>query len=314
MPRLGLALWLVAGLCGCSVFEDDAPPPAPTGPKEVEVPFHRTKNGALVLQAGMNGNAPAAFVLSTTADQVLVLESQAKKWGIGQVEADGHIPTTKHYWVRDMACGAMKVHNVRCQIIADASVSKLEKKLGESLPNFGGMLGYSFLSSLTIFIDFAGEKIALHEGSTEGDARLGDSTGLTFYVGGGQARHSFVVFKASVRGKEPDPFVLDLASHYSVLMPRAARELGVSPMKADELEAAGLPAGKSMVEAGPLKIGEHVLEHQPMAVVDLTRDLGYDISGMIGTDVIERWTLVLDYPRGRLFLLPPSKAPAPKKT
>lgn len=117
-----------------------------------------------------------------------------------------------------------------------------------------------------------------------------------------------LVIEASVNGK-PMHFVFDTGGH-SILSPDAARSLGLTPVGGVRSGGTGTgTVAQRFTRVKELRIGGAVMRDQAFSVIDL----GYPsmergdqppLAGLLGLEVVERFTTRLDYRAGTLTLLP----------
>jgi hypothetical protein len=122
----------------------------------------------------------------------------------------------------------------------------------------------------------------------------------------------FAIVEARVTGGAPLAFILDTGGH-DILTPAAAKRLGLPLSGAGFSSGAG--AGQTptqFTKVASLTLGEAEMTDQPFVVLqlDLGQAMGADgkptpISGIIGLELFERFTVTLDYARGRLALRRP---------
>jgi predicted aspartyl protease len=106
-------------------------------------------------------------------------------------------------------------------------------------------------------------------------------------------------------------FVLDTGAAETILDPRLADKLGVVPFQDSEkgVFAGGKTAGQRFALLAKLRLGDLTVRRIPVTLLDTTpisAALGSTpVEGVIGVDILRRFTATLDYPRRRLSLARP---------
>jgi hypothetical protein len=126
----------------------------------------------------------------------------------------------------------------------------------------------------------------------------------------------FALVEARINGGAPLTFILDTGGH-DILTPAAARLLGL-PLSGSGFSS-GAGAGRTPTQftrVASLALGDAEMTDQPVVVLqlDLGQAMGANgattpISGVIGLELFERFTVTLDHAAGRLVLRPPSPQP-----
>jgi predicted aspartyl protease len=140
------------------------------------------------------------------------------------------------------------------------------------------------------------------------DARIDAPSGVTSVPFSPErlgARHKrtlpFVVVVASVNGSAPLRFLLDTGGQ-NILTPRVAKRLGIVPAGTASVGGAGsgtVPYAFAWVKN--VRIGDAVMQHQPFMILSLD-DLLPDIDGIVGAELLSRFTGRFDFKAGTLSL------------
>ena len=148
------------------------------------------------------------------------------------------------------------------------------------------------------------------------DARLAGGAAVASAPFGLDALSGFPIVEARVNGRGPLLFILDTGGH-DILTPAAAAALGLP------LSGAGFSLGAGegstptrFTRVSKLALGAAEMTDQPFVVLelDLGQAVGPDnrptaISGVIGLELFERFTVTLDYAARRLSLRLPRAEP-----
>jgi hypothetical protein len=145
------------------------------------------------------------------------------------------------------------------------------------------------------------------------DAGLGNGRDVAYAPLRMDAMSGFPLVEARINGQGPFLFILDTGGH-DILTPAAAKTLGLA------LRGAGFSLGAGQgstptryTKVAKVTLGEAEMRDQPFVVLQL--DLGQaaapgggmaPISGIIGLELFERFTVTLDYAAGRLELRLPA--------
>lgn len=133
-----------------------------------------------------------------------------------------------------------------------------------------------------------------------GPARLQASTTIPIEVVGDR----FVVVQVSVNGHAPDRFLLDTGSTISVVDRATARRLGLevvgSRLAVTHTDARDVPlVGPVSLALGPLEVNDLTIFVLDVPVLQPGR---CRVSGVLGQDVLARFSYLLDYRNRRLEL------------
>src|SRR6185503_18977674 len=148
---------------------------------------------------------------------------------------------------------------------------------------------------------------APHDAAIHGDA---EAVFAPFRL---EAMSGFPIVEARVNGQGPLLFILDTGGH-DILTPAAAKALGLP------LRGAGFSLGAGegstptrFTKVASVVLGAAEMTDQPFVVLQLDLGRAMDfagrptaISGIIGLELFERFTVTLDYAAGRLELRLPA--------
>jgi predicted aspartyl protease len=164
----------------------------------------------------------------------------------------------------------------------------------------GGILGYDFLSRFVARIDFERNLISLFEpdsftaaaGETPLDAPL---------------IHNVFSLPCSLDGRFGGTFLIDTGASNSLLQKRFTDEHGITGEHRNaeiSIIGAGGEDSASLAVFDSFKIGEFVIEDPVFAVSSSERGIGAftGISGIVGNDILSRFSVTLDYGNQKIYL------------
>jgi hypothetical protein len=272
------------------------------------VPFDLYGNNILV-RVRINDTRPVWFVFDSGASVNVINDRAAKTLGLktggtGTLDALGGMATGSFVEGATISISGVKASNQR---IAAVPLDALSAYSGRDVQ---GLVGNNFIRNFVVEIDYHGRTLIFHDPKAYNLAGTGDALKLENRGG-----NPFVKAELSPDGKETitDWFEVDTGSNgtFSVNRPFAEKHrlLALIP-KANVAEGAG-GAGvggetKSIdARVGGITLGRYTL-NKP--VISISQDAeGYGESadaGFIGTDLLRRFTVTLDYQSQRMLLKP----------
>lgn|SRR5262245_35853844 len=127
--------------------------------------------------------------------------------------------------------------------------------------------------------------------------------GIRFRIG---PKRPLLVVDVKVNGAGPFAFVLDTGASFSVITPRTAKAVGITPTgeSPTAIGAGGrIEAGLCRLET--FKLGAHLVRNLDVALMSLDeveKPLGLRIGGLIGYNFLRQYVVTIDYPAKRLHL------------
>ncbi|UCF04466.1 MAG: aspartyl protease family protein [bacterium] len=165
---------------------------------------------------------------------------------------------------------------------------------------FTGILGYDFLSRFTTHIDFEGKTISLYEP---------DSTppSPSDAVIDAPLIHNILSFTGRVNGSHSGTFLLDTGANSSVLRKEFVKEHDLAdPDQLPRIAVIGAGGREEVAlrRFDSFEVGGIVIEQPVFAIAREPAGIGaFDgISGIIGNDILERFTVILDYKHQKIHL------------
>lgn len=113
--------------------------------------------------------------------------------------------------------------------------------------------------------------------------------------------------EAVVNGKEKVNLIIDTGGSELILDPRVAKAMGAPEFGTTQgTFGGGLQAATNHSRIESLQLGEYVIRHVPIHVLDTRRFAaaarGKRVDGVLGTVVLSHFLATLDYPQGKLIL------------
>lgn len=256
----------------------------------------------LVLEASIQGSAPLDCALDTGASHCVLLPEVAKRLGVRadevrQAAGAGGALEVRLGRADSIAVGEAMVRDV--PLIVSDELKRIGAAIGHSI---GGNLGHSFLGGYRMTLDYAGLELELASAEEPDDTRPARAD-LAFEL----AHPLKPLIMIPVRlGARLARFALDTGASISVLSPEMARQC--------ELETAHMPGmtgGGGAVAAAAALIPELAIEQVTISRVRvavaefltmLSGTIGTQIDGILGTNVLRRFRVTIDYPRQRIRL------------
>jgi Aspartyl protease len=273
------------------------PPPARaawTFANPKPIPIAVTPQRALI-DAKING-VKGRFILDTGANAIFLNRSFADRAKVAKLNASG------------MALGLYGAEpsdtrraetveiggNVLSNVVVEATDFNSRDYRGLDRQNYDGLLGYDVFAGALVTVDFAAQTItiadpATQQGEPSGLGILTDTSGWIPTIP--MTLNRSIAVKAMLDTGDPGAIVFgpDILYKYHL---RMARNIGVR-------------AGMGSVECGnidTLQIGPITYYGEMACKLDTDLINGRRI--LVGLDFLRHFTVVFDYPRGRLFLQP----------
>jgi predicted aspartyl protease len=281
------------------------------GDFKVEVPIEYSLKMLFVEVAVGDAESPFSFILDTGAGMTCLSEDLADTLGVestGDMSASGaggaldaHIAHLDR-----LAIGALEVRDLDVMVL---NIARISNMMGRRID---GILGYNVLNRYTTTIDIAGETLTF-EGS---DAELPSGDG--YYDVPFQVLMGVPVVEGVLNGTKRLDFVVDTGASMSVLPMAVADELGPK-RRIEGAMAAG--ADSRPIELGLGRFDELALGgakiDEPVFSYPLTAQepdpLGVSIDtanrGVIGTGILSRFRVTLNYDKAKLVLHPVEPPP-----
>jgi predicted aspartyl protease len=265
-----------------------------------------TDNPLILIPVSVNERGPYEFILDTGAGTSLVSPRLAAGLGIASegtregTGAAGRVMVAMGR-VESLAVGAARRGPM--PIAVTAEVDRIGAAVGARID---GDLGYDFLKSFTLTLDYRRRVIRLTQGGYEvaGAGGVGHAQ-VPFRLAG--AVKPLVMVPAYVNGRGPHAFVLDTGASATVLSPTLAAALRIETVAAEAMTGAGGILQATSGRVGTLAVGGATLQNVSVMVADFLSELGRlagePIDGILGYNFLRHFRVTLDYPQGVLWLM-----------
>jgi predicted aspartyl protease len=269
-----------------------------------EIPF-RVVGGdqpLLVVSARFNGSDPLDCVLDTGASHAMLLPEVAARLGVRVEEtrqaqgAGGPVEV----WIGTadtIALGDAVVRSV--PLLMSPDLERIGRAVGARID---GNIGHGFLRHFRVTVDYERQSLTLCSPDEPADSRPARAE-LPFRLA--HPAKPLIVLPVKANGHDFQ-FALDTGASITVISPEAARRCGVEGVAMPSMTGGG---GAVPSAAGTLKslaIDRVSISRVRVAIADfvgmLARVTGAPMDGIIGTNVLRRFRVTIDYPAERLVL------------
>lgn len=290
-------------------------PRASADESAVKVPFDLYGNNILV-QISVNNSPPLWFVFDSGANVNVINERLARKLKLaikGGSTLDANGGTASGSFVEDTTINISSV-KVSNQTIFAVPLDALAEYSGRDVQ---GILGNNFIQNFVVEIDYANQTLIFHNPQIYNLAGMPDTIELENRDG-----NPFIKAQLSLDAKTiiTDSFEIDTGSNgiFSIYRPFAEKHrLLQSIPKANIAEGtggAGVGGTTKYLDARirSITLGKYVI-NQPLISISQGAESSGTIfeTGFIGTDLLRRFTVTLDYGSKRMRLVPNKNFNAP---
>lgn len=245
---------------------------------------------AYSLKVKLNDRASGTAMLDSGASGLTISKKLAEKahavmLSVHSLEGVGNSGPAKGYeaWVDKVTIGDLEFHD--CHV----HVSPREN------PDYDGLIGTDVFEQYLVSIDFPGRKLRLDP--MPADAPSGDSSFTSFYRFG-----HIMLLPTSVGETAHGLFALDTGASTNSMSPGIARR--VSTVRSSDIPVNGVSGRVSNVfttDETVLQFSRFRQPHENMITFDLhglSKDLGTEISGLIGFATLKKMNITIDYRDG----------------
>ena len=245
---------------------------------------------AFAFKVKLNDRATATVMLDTGASGLTISKRLAEKahatlLSEHSLEGVGNAGPAKGYeaWVDKVTMGDLEFHD--CHV----HVSPRDN------PDYDGLIGADVFEQYLVIIDFPAHKLRLESMPTTAEPENGSFT--SFYRFG-----HIMLMPTSVGETAHGLFALDTGSSTNSMSPEIARR--VSTVRSSNIPVNGMSGSVSNVfttDETVLQFSRFRQPHENMITFDLhglSKDLGTEISGLIGFATLKKMTITIDYRDG----------------
>ena len=262
-----------------------------SGAEPVEYPIELAGQ-VIIVKTTVNGRGPFPFILDTGATETVVTPPTARRVGIAGIAEPG---TVGHGTAKTIAVGDVSVSDVPVLVVDPPQALSLRLDKGI---NYGGILGYTFLSPQITTIDYRRQRVSFMPAgsvSTRKSPAVAGAIEIPFIV-----REHLIHVTAFVNGRGPLTFLFDTGSAEVLLLPKAREALGLaaSDPRSDGVRFATLER---------VKVGGAEVRKVPAIVQRPPQEgaLGLTYDGILGHPFLSHFRVTINYNARLITLEPP---------
>lgn len=275
---------------------------------EMKVPFSFYWNSILV-QARINNSQPIWLIFDSGASVNVINQRTIERLGLmtrGSAVLNAGGGTVGGAFVEDATIGLAGVEAFN-QMIAAAPLDALAAYFGRDIQ---GLIGNNFIKNFVVEIDYANQVLVFHDPKTYSLANERDA--MTLENRGG---NPFMKVQLSLNGGDviTDSFEIDTGSNgiFSINRPFAdthqlMKRLPKARM-AEGIGGAGLGGDMKSIDARihSIRLGPYTINNPVVSISQDSEGFGASTeAGFMGTDLLRRFTVTLDYQSQRMLLKP----------
>jgi hypothetical protein len=285
----------------------------------VKVPFDLFENNILI-QTRINSSQPAWFIFDTGANINLVNEPLFQSLGLGAeraVNLTGGGGSTVRGSLTEGVTVSLPGIEAYNQATASAPLGPLPTYFGRDVE---GIIGTPFIKNFVIEIDYAHRMLTFYDPkvynlSAEREAlELENHNGYPFMkvdlslTGQDTITDHFLIDSGSIRTLQINKPFAD-AHHLLTALPKANLAEGVG--------GAGVTGSTKFIDAriSGIRLGRYTIRRPIVSISEDTEGFGASAdAGVIGGDLLRRFTVTLDYQSNRILLNPNAQFTEPFET
>ena len=302
MPRIA-ALLLVLLLAAACTF------PRPTvtveGTAPIELPFRVAADGLVLLTGRVNGQHDVEFILDTGAPVTVLIENGRTRAlnldTTGARRLGGDDPASPMGVIRggySVAFGRVALTELTAVIIPGASLPCPERF---DAIGFGGVVGADLFRRFVVEIDWTRRVVSLHEPSSWSARANLRAVPLVFEGGHPYVQSTIHLADGS---RVPTRLHLDTGMNLGLSLATGAGKPFVAPAGGRERSACFVSARTTAIEGAAVgvELGEARIANVTPVYAPATGASSTRQSGALGAAALSRQSLVVDYPRNRIFI------------
>ncbi len=315
---LALVAFAIVGLSATAVPVTYSSTPVQSAAKPAALPPIFTipfelANRHVVLKVQINNSRPLSFVLDTGDKFAIVDLERARELGLkleGQVRMRGagsEMPTG--FFVRDSSFSIPGFAGFSQPVNMALPIGKLAARLGQ---DFDGIIGHDFIKNFVVELDYQTRLIKLYDKDKFSYAGPGESIPVHITPAG----HPIVDAEVTPLGESPlkGKFVVDIGSGMALalytpfVIERKLLGPNLKTIKSLGAGGAGGAVSGQIGRVAALKLGKFTIS-KPITFFSEDKSGAFadrDLLGNIGTQIMNRFRVLLDYSRDRIILEPNS--------
>jgi hypothetical protein len=279
-----------------------------SGTGSVKVPFELFGNNILI-QIRINHSRPIWFIFDTGASINVINERMVKSLGLtpkGAVNLNGGGGSVGGTTIEGTSISLPGVEAFN-QTIAAIPLDALSAYSGR---NIQGLVGNNFIQNFVVEIDYAKQTLIFHDPQTYNLANSRDAIEI---VNRGGIPYVKAEISPGGRNTITDLFEIDTGSNgiFSINRPFAEKHqlLKIIPQAnmVEGIGGAGVGGEMKNIDAriDSVRLGQYILSKPVVSISQDEEGIGASAdAGFIGTDLLRRFTLIIDYQSHRMKLLP----------
>jgi len=270
-----------------------------------EIPFRLVGGDQplIVIAARFNGSAPIDCALDTGASHAMLLPEIGARLGVKveetrEAKGAGGATTVQIGRAESVALGDAEARDV--SILMSDDLRRIGAAIGHPL---GGNIGHSFLGRFRLTVDYERSVLTLCTPEEPPDPAPARAE-LPFTLA--HPAKPLVMIPVEVEGR-PFRFAVDTGASTTVISPEVARLSEVAATAMPAMTGGGGAVAASSAVIASLAIGPVRLSRVRVTVAEflepLGRAVGTKLDGIIGTNVLRRFKVTIDYPAAILRLM-----------
>ncbi len=258
------------------------------------VPFEFKAN-VILLKGTVNGKPDRIFVFDTGAEKNLLIPSAAQECGVSGNSAD-----------IDLYGAVAKGTEV---VVTDLPQLQPLRQYGV---NYSGVIGYPFLAKFITTFDYKNQKLIMVPADKAPKFEKKDKNWILDFK---LVRSVILLENIKVNGKGPYTFLLDSGASETVVMPDAARAIGLQGQMVPSQTVGQVEQCKGQtIAAGDAEVrGIDVCVYDPPQARPLKAANGGKLDGLLGRSFFDRFLLTIDYRNSQIKLESFDAKPEPAK-
>lgn len=280
-----------------------------SGRAALGIPFELGGSNHIFIQARVNGSGPFCFILDTGAATSMIDQRLARRLGLnvegkieGRTSGDNSFDVGFVKNVSFVLPGVELIH----QAIGTVQLGPSEPLLGRAI---AGLLGYDFISRFVVEIDYATKRINLYDPINYQYRGRGES--FPMMVDGNlpfMRARIMLTGRNAIEGR----FLIDTGTSYFLEVNRSFIERNQisaeihSAIPSVSSATSQDEAEERMVRARQLQVGRFIINDPVIRLSRATSGVqaNPDQDGIMGGELLRRFTLILNYSRHQLILEP----------